>query len=291
MSEEFKQKISKIHKAKIVSQETREKIRLSRLGYKVSDDTKKKLSQSLKGHSAWNKGISPSDETRQKMRLNHVDQTGQKRSEITRRNISQSLIGRKSWNEGKHLSQEIRLKISKSCFGKPGPWKNKKLSKEIRDKISKTRKEHNCIPWNKGRNNCYNDNTLRKMRLKHLERLKRLFPDGAIIRPNVGNKELEFVSELSKIISLDIKPQYSVDGYFVDCYIPEINLVIEFDEINGHTSNLHVENDKYRQLNIVNQLGCLFYRVDEREWDNNKEKVLLDVVSYIEQKIKEKVIC
>ena len=88
MSAETKEKISKGMKNRIPwnkglshSSETKEKIRISHigenpnLGVNFSEESKKRMSESKKGKPsnnkgkpAWNKGISPSSETKQKMK-------------------------------------------------------------------------------------------------------------------------------------------------------------------------------------------------------------------------------
>lgn len=301
-SKEIREKISKSTLGKIVSDETKKKMSESFKGRIVSDETKKKLSESLKGHvpwncgknvsgmtgkTAWNRGISCSEETKEKMRLSHVGMTGLYHSDQTKNKISESLKGRKAWNSGKFWSEEIKEKISKSHIGLFGPWTGKKLSKEMIDKRNQTRKNNGWIPWNKGKKECYSKETLKKMRLSHYERLKKLFPDGVIVRPNIGSKELEFINLLKQHLVIDVKLQNPVSGYFLDCYIPCINLAIEFDEKNGHSSDLHLLWDKEREHNIIEEIGCRFYRIKEDDWDKDKNKVITDVRSFIEQKIKE----
>lgn len=69
LSEEHKQKISEGNKGRIVTEETRNKLSEARKTYVVSEETRKKQSESHKGQTSWNKGKSPSKESREKMRL------------------------------------------------------------------------------------------------------------------------------------------------------------------------------------------------------------------------------
>ena len=69
LSEEHKQKISEGNKGRVVTEETRTKLSEARKTYVVSEETRRKLSESHKGQTAWNKGKSPSKESREKMRL------------------------------------------------------------------------------------------------------------------------------------------------------------------------------------------------------------------------------
>jgi len=67
-------------------------------GYKHSEKTKIKISESCKGRIPWNKGIA--------------------RSEKTKIKISESKSGKNHPNYGKHLSEETKQKISKAQKGK-----------------------------------------------------------------------------------------------------------------------------------------------------------------------------
>lgn len=73
-SEETKKKISDGNKGKIVSKESKEKMRKShlgnqnRLGAILTEETKNKISESNKGKIAWNKGKTLSEETKKKIK-------------------------------------------------------------------------------------------------------------------------------------------------------------------------------------------------------------------------------
>ena len=66
----------------------------------ISEETRKRISESNKGHIAWNTGKHWSEEVKQKL------------SEIHK--------GKSSWSKGKHFSKEHRKKISESLKGLPG---------------------------------------------------------------------------------------------------------------------------------------------------------------------------
>ncbi len=110
---------------------------------RVSHTKKSKvlISQKTRIKSAWNKGISWSEESKHKMSISH--------------------IGQKAWNKGIPCSDETKFKISKTKLGKPGPNKGKKfgpLSNERKKKLSEIQKgienagrfKKGFTPWNKG---------------------------------------------------------------------------------------------------------------------------------------------
>lgn len=82
---------------------------------------------------AWNKGISPSKETRHKQSEANKGKTpwnkgkntsgmkGKHHKEEAKEKISESLKGKPSWSKGKHFSEEHKRKISESKKGKH--WK------------------------------------------------------------------------------------------------------------------------------------------------------------------------
>ena len=69
----------------------------SRKGKKLSEETRKKISETLKGHPSWNKGKSLSEEHKKK--------------------LSAAKKGKPSNMKGKHLSEEAKNKISESRKG------------------------------------------------------------------------------------------------------------------------------------------------------------------------------
>ncbi len=81
---------------------------------------------SNKGKPAWNKGISPSEETRQKQSESHK---GKKQSEESNRKRSESLKGKNTWTKGTHQSEETIAKKSEALKGHD-------VSEETRSKIS-----------------------------------------------------------------------------------------------------------------------------------------------------------
>jgi hypothetical protein len=93
-----------------------------------SKEHRRRLGESKKGRLVWNKGISPSTETRQK--------------------ISKTLQGNLN-ALGHTVSDEARQKMSWGRKGKPSPRKGKKCSEETKRKMSEASRGR--IPWNKNR--------------------------------------------------------------------------------------------------------------------------------------------
>ena len=87
-----------------------------------TEERRKKLSESCKGHKAWNKGKHFSEESCIKM--------------------SEAHKGKPSCNKGKHFSDEAKKKMSEA-------HKGKKRSEEDKRKISESLKGHKA--WTKGR--------------------------------------------------------------------------------------------------------------------------------------------
>lgn len=79
-------------------------------GKEVTDEFRQKISKLHKGKVPWNKGIPISDELKQKLLATHL---GKKYSEETRKKMSASRKGRKPMLGKKH-SIETRLKMSQS---------------------------------------------------------------------------------------------------------------------------------------------------------------------------------
>lgn len=151
-------------------------------------------------------------------------------------------------------------------------------------KIWKTLKKYNLTrnvsesgkgrtPWNKGKNGVqkHSDETIKKIRLKTLDRLERTKLKGVKLYPAYNYKSIPLIEKYAKEYGYKIQHaenegefQIKELGYWVDAYDIEKNVVIEFDE---KYHNRQKSKDSIRQDEIINHLKCTFIRLDE----NGKE--------------------
>lgn len=96
--------------------------------------------------------------------------------------------------------------------------------------------------------------------------LKSLYSIGGlktvVVQPR---KEIRFVAELTAYLGalgISIETQKYIGTYRVDVYIPEYNIVVEFDE-RDHTHITNEVKDVARQRTIEKQINCKFIRVSE----------------------------
>lgn len=124
LSEETKKKMSDSRKGRIVTQETRNKISIAnkgtvhddifrdaikirmqgnthRVGKKHSDISKLKMSKSLKGKTAWNKGLNTPEDVKLKQSLSKLNMTQEQKDKMH------------SWKKGRSLTEEAKQKLRK----------------------------------------------------------------------------------------------------------------------------------------------------------------------------------
>ena len=131
-TDEVKQKLSSIRKGTKLKREIVEKIRNKNIGKKrteefkirnklinknrkVSEETKIKLSKSLKGRPAWNKGVSMKQEQKDNLRQKNL---GRKMPDEFKKKMSDLTSGESHPRFGKINSEEMRKKISNSLKNK-----------------------------------------------------------------------------------------------------------------------------------------------------------------------------
>ena len=153
--------------------------------------------------------------------------------------------------KNKPLSIEHKLKIKLSLMGKN---KGKKRSEEGNRKAVETRRSRGSYIRKKGIY-FFSEDTKTKMRMSAFEYAKRICN---IICPRVGHNEKQILDKLEQEIKYKILRQYKVEGYFVDGYIPELNLVIEVDE-RPKISVRDIEREKI----IKKKLECKFLRIKD----------------------------
>ena len=84
--------------------------------------------------------------------------------------------------------------------------------------------------------------------------------------------------EALKELGLEIIPQYRVNNYRIDFYIPKYNIAVEYDEEQHYTKENRIK-DNIRQAHIENKLGAKFIRCDYRDSDiKNLVKVIKEVM-------------
>ena len=183
-TEETKRKLSKAQQRRkerdgyIHSSETRRKISESLKGMTrspLSEEHKKKLSESHKGKPTWNKGKKLSEEHKRKISEGNKGKRRSPLSEEHKRRISEANKGKKlseetkrkmsEANKGKKLSEEHRKKMSEAQKGKKlsketkrkisEVQKGKKLSEETKRKISEALKGEKSYRWNPNREEVY----------------------------------------------------------------------------------------------------------------------------------------
>lgn len=88
----------------------------------------------------------------------------------------------------------------------------------------------------------------------------------------------KLLTEALEEFGLEIIPQYRVDNYRVDFYIPSKNIAVEYDE-QQHFTEPNQKNDSERQKHIESKLRCKFVRCDYRDSDiKNVVKVIKEVM-------------
>ena len=131
VSEETRQKLSKINKGKVFSKEHKRRVSQGMMGRKVSKEARKKISEAHKGLPSPNKGIPRTAETKHKI---SNAKRGKKFSEEHKRKLREAFRDRLPSMSGKRHTDETKRKISATKKGKVcGP-----LSKEHKMKISQS---------------------------------------------------------------------------------------------------------------------------------------------------------
>lgn len=114
----------------------------------------------------------------------------------------------------------------------------------------------------------HTDETKRKLRLKAKECIETLHGS---VRCRYSKKGCKLMNELNEKNSWHLQHaenggEFFVDGYWVDGYDKQNNIVFEYDEPQHYkdvVNNILRDKDIERQQNIIKALGCTFYRYNE----------------------------
>jgi len=175
-------------------------------------------------------------------------------------------------------SKEIQEITKKTCLEKYGyeyPW----LNNIIKEKVNKTmmiRYGVKCATKNKSIMNKIIKTQIDRYGEMWINHVPRYNPNSIIY--------LDFISE-----KLGLPIEHALNGgekklikYWIDGYISEYNICIEWDE-KEHRDN--IEYDREREQYLIDNKDCKFVRIDEEEFLENVESGVLNSVCKIEELI------
>ena len=168
--------------------------------------------------------------------------------------IRQSKLGEKNWIYGKTQSDEVKKILSEKM-------KLEMKNPEVIQKL-KNRKwtEEQKIKHKNAINNPDHLKMLRERRLKQMEKSGQFpgYNENACKFFDILNKKLK----LNGVHALN-SGEKQICGYSVDFYDEEKNIIIEWDE-KKHDEPKQKEKDIIRQNNILKEIKCKFYRINEK---------------------------
>ena len=124
----------------------------------------------------------------------------------------------------------------------------------------------------------------RNTRERLLNQIEIQFLNGEPLVPTIGIFERECFNYLERECNIQILRNSRCIGYFVDGFIPYINLCIEFDEefhFDKYGNLLDV--DLRRQKEIQDYLSCEFFRISKKNWNVNRERVVTNFKEIMEK--------
>lgn len=90
-------------------------------------------------------------------------------------------------------------------------------------------------------------------------------------------KEINFFNSLKEFLipfNITIKTQFNCNKYKIDCYIKELNIVIEYDE-NSH-KYYDYDSERHREEFIKNKLKCNIIRISDKYSDATNLGIIIN---------------
>ena len=241
------------------------------------------------------KGKVISESTRENMRKNHADVRGEKNpfykkkhSEETKKLIADKIKENMSSVKVRQSISERQREYYKTHNN---PFKGKSHSDETKSKLSDLSKQRfqnieerqhlsmKTKEWHLSNQNPFkglkhSSESKKRQRISAIKRIERTKFGNNLIMPNYNPKEMVYFKKLESEMDLDgiyigkNKYQYKIEslGYFPDFYDPDKNVIVEYDEKHHYIdvyNNVLKESDVARQIEIIDTLGCKFYRYNE----------------------------
>lgn len=187
----------------------------------------------------------------------------------------QSLNGHLSHCKFHHDCLGTSIKLRPSEINKSMNWENKSKDElhKIYIKSGNTRKEKlEHDKDGKAINNWYGkhhkEESKQKTRESTIKYIKNLFGD---FRTRYNKNACKYIDKLNKKNHWNLQHaenggEFQINGYFVDGYDKDLNIVFEYDEPKHYKdiqNNILKNKDIKRQNNIIASINCKFYRYNE----------------------------
>ena len=158
-----------------------------------------------------------------------------KENSVCKKCLSDVMTGEGNPFYGKKHSDKTKEQISKSRAGKATGENNSMANPEHRKKARKNLKQK----WDSGEME-----HARKIMSEKLKETRKLGKIKSVIR---SKKEKEIINEIKKL-GYNVKHSLKVDSKICDIYIPELNLVIEYNGDYWHCNPKKYKPDYYHQV-------------------------------------------
>lgn len=237
-------------KGKHCSKDTRQKMSIAHKGHYVSNETRCKISAVLKGR----KGTPHSKETRWKMSIVHK---GHYVSSETRQKMSIAAKGN-TYSLGNRHSEETRQKISAARKGRP-------LSKEHRRKLSvASKKWWSLLPK-------WKQQQLTAPGIKSMH----LTLESIGLSPSSLERTMH---QHFSAAGVAFETQKEFPPYFVDIWIPALNLAVECDGVYWHNLPGARKKEQKRDHYLITRYKICIVRVPEEIIHNDPKQVVSAIV-------------
>lgn len=269
--------------------ERRQKASKTRLGHIVTDETRAKISNTLKGNIPWNKGKQCPQISRGLVTYYESHEgtfTGRRHTETSKQALSDANRGSIPWNKGRTgvYSEEALQQMSESkrgyCHTREAKQKMReghlglKHTQETRDKIGRASKGR--IPWIKGRQQT--EEARRKISIG-LESAwaEGKFDSRKIVCDSPTQPEQDIMTALTGLgIGYEFNT-FSLDRYIYDFYLPEYDVLIEYDGWFWHQLARAQKNAKIKNQLAADNALCLIRLKGLRERDLTYDEIYLQL--------------
>lgn len=219
---------------------SKDKIRVARIGKKLTQETKDKIRLKVSGekHPMYGK--------------HHTEDTKKKISKANSGDNAPCMgrVGKLHPFFGKRHTEDTKKKISLANSGKRMGESNPTRREEVRDKIR--------LSHNKRREELYGGQSSPNFNVDACLYMEELNLKNGWNLTHAMNGGEHYIKEL---------------GYWVDGYDKSRNIVVEFDEPRHYKNGKLIEKDEFRHNKIISHLNCEFYRY------NSSKKILVKITS------------